>query len=339
MSSPSSSSDANLAALINNAGNQINRYLGIFLFVFGFIGNILNILVFRQRILRSNPCAWLFLISSIASLVLFLVGLTARILSGWNLDYTTTNQVLCKLRAFIIFACPAIILWLIVLATIDRWLSSSIQVHRRQMSTLKNSQRCSILVVCILAGYYIQMFFCYEANLINSPLQCFSKSIQCLYLADVSIAFVNILLPLFFMALFGLLTIANIRQFHRQVHPMNMIELAGTGNKNSAANANSQTRQQKRIDRQLLLMLLFQVTLLAIFSLPLLIQRLYATFTLNNSKTILQKTIENFFFSFTLLLSYVAFGLPFYIYTLSGGNIFRKSLFEVLQNLRRIILH
>jgi hypothetical protein len=141
------------------------------------------------------------------------------------------------------------------------------------------------------------------------------------------------------MALFGLLTIANIRQFHRQVHPMNMIELAGTGNKNSAANANSQTRQQKRIDRQLLLMLLFQVTLLAIFSLPLLIQRLYATFTLNNSKTILQKTIENFFFSFTLLLSYVAFGLPFYIYTLSGGNIFRKSLFEVLQNLRRIILH
>lgn len=337
--SSSSSSDANIAALINNAGNQMNRYLGIFVFIFGFMGNILNILVFRQRTLRSNPCAWLFLISSIASLVVFLTGLTTRILSGWNLDYTTNNQVLCKLRAFIIFTSPAVIIWLIVLATIDRWLSSSIQVHRRQMSTLKNAQRCSIFVVCILAGFYIQMFICYEANQINAPLQCFSRSVQCLYLADVSMAFVNILCPLFLMFLFGLLTIANVRQFRRQRHQPNIIALAGIGSENLVANANRQPRQQKKIDRQLLLMLFFQVTLLTIFSVPLLIQRLYATFTLNNSKTILQKTIENFFYSLTILLTYIAFGLPFYIYTLIGGNIFRKGLVDVLQNFRRIILH
>jgi hypothetical protein len=207
------------------------------------------------------------------------------------------------------------------------------------MSTLKNAQRCSIFVVCILAGFYIQMFICYEANQINAPLQCFSRSVQCLYLADVSMAFVNILCPLFLMFLFGLLTIVNVRQFPRPRHQPNIIALVGIGSENLVANTNRQPRQQKKIDRQLLLMLFFQVTLLTIFSVPLLIQRLYATFTLNNSKTILQKTIENFFYSLTILLTYIAFGLPFYIYTLIGGSIFQKGLSEVLQNFRRIILH
>ncbi len=116
----SSSSDVDAIASIKNATNQINRYLGIFTFIFGCMGNIFNILVLRQHKFRSNPCAWLFLGSSVAGLVTFITGLTARILSGWDLDYSSHDQISCKFYAFMVFISPTITLWLITLATIDR---------------------------------------------------------------------------------------------------------------------------------------------------------------------------------------------------------------------------
>ncbi|CAF3996943.1 unnamed protein product, partial [Rotaria sp. Silwood1] len=73
-----------------NATIQINRYFTIIVFCFGTIGNILNILILSQRSFRSNSCTWLFLISSYANLISILFGLTTRIKSGWNYDFTYT---------------------------------------------------------------------------------------------------------------------------------------------------------------------------------------------------------------------------------------------------------
>jgi hypothetical protein len=326
----SSSSDANSVAILANVTAQMNRYLGIFIFIFGFVGNTLNILVFRHRTLRTNPCAWFFLASSVGSLIYFSIGLLTRILSGWNLDYSAYNQVICKIRGFLVYVSAEIIAWFIAMATVNRWLSSSRQAHLRQMDTLKNAQRCTIILLCVSAGLNSPMFYCYDANLINSTLPCYLKSLECLYLGSIITAFPNILCPLIVIVLFGLLTVKNIRQFHRQMRPMNTIELPNIGNQN---------RQQRKIDRQLLLMLFFQDTLLTILLTPLFIQRLYATSTFNNSKTALQTTIEQFIDNLLLLLNYAAFALPFFIYTLAGGSTFRKALVDVLLKFRRIILH
>ena len=344
----SSSSDANSVALLANVTAQMNRYLGIFIFIFGFVGNTLNIFVFRHRTLRKNPCAWFFLASSVGSLIYFSIGLLTRILSGWNLDYSANNQVICKIRGFLVYVSAEIIAWFIAMATVNRWLSSSRQVHRRQMDTLKNAQRCTIILLCVSAGLNSPMFYCYDANLINSALPCYLKSLECLYLGSIITAFPNILCPLIVIVLFGLLTVKNIRQFHRQMRPMNTIELAPIGNQNrqmrpvnniELASIGNQNRQQRKIDRQLLLMLLFQDTLLTILLTPLFIQRLYATSTFNNSKTALQITIEQFIDNLLLLLNYAAFALPFFIYTLAGGSTFRKALVDVLQKFRGLILH
>ncbi|CAF4273745.1 unnamed protein product, partial [Rotaria sordida] len=77
----STTPDAILIASWNNMLAHVNYYFSIFLFIFGVIGNILNILVLSQRSLRSNPCAWLFLISSLANFIVLLSGLTTRIIS------------------------------------------------------------------------------------------------------------------------------------------------------------------------------------------------------------------------------------------------------------------
>jgi hypothetical protein len=100
----SSSTDANLIALLNNVSTQLNRYFGIFIFLFGVVGNITNTLVLAQKPLRSNACAWLLLVASIAYFISILSGITSRVLSTWNADISSTDQVLCKTRIFIFFS-------------------------------------------------------------------------------------------------------------------------------------------------------------------------------------------------------------------------------------------
>ncbi len=125
---------------LNNLSAQFNRYLSIVILLFGIVGNILNCLALSQRTLRSNPCATLFLASSIANLITLISGVAVRLLAGWSTDLTNTVGWLCKFRIFVLFTSRTVAPWLIALATIDRWCSSSIPVHRREMSTLKNAQ-------------------------------------------------------------------------------------------------------------------------------------------------------------------------------------------------------
>jgi hypothetical protein len=93
-----SSNNTLIISIWNTTSSKINCYFSIFLFIFGIIGNILNTLVLSQRSLRSNTCAWLFLISSIFNLISVLSGLTTRILSGWVIDLTDRIHFLRKLR-------------------------------------------------------------------------------------------------------------------------------------------------------------------------------------------------------------------------------------------------
>jgi hypothetical protein len=328
------SSDANLIASLSNASTQINRYFGIFIFAFGIVGNTLNILVLSQRPLRSNPCAWLFLVSSIANSIGIVAGLTSRILSTWGADLTNTNQFLCKFRTFLLIYAITIAFWLIMLATVDRWLSSNTDVNRRQKSTLKNAQRNTILIVVIATAVEAQNLYCFEANLINTPIKCYTRTLVCAIVSDMSYAFVTILFPLLLMIMFGLMTITNVRKAQSRLRPAATPVDGVVGEDPSRADTREQTQRQKT-DRYLLIMLFVQVLIMLLLTLPLSVVKLYTTITRNVVKSPLRNAIENFVFNTLLLFLYVACGMPFYIYTLSGGSVFRKALFTLLKTLGR----
>ncbi|UJR07324.1 hypothetical protein I4U23_011611 [Adineta vaga] len=330
----SSSSDANLIALLNNISIQLNRYLAISILFFGVIGNILNTLVLLQRPLRSNPCAWCFLVSSIAYLISIFCGLGPRISSTWNAEITDTNQILCKLRIFIYFTSTTIAFWHILLATIDRWLSSNVNVNRRQKSTLKNAQRNTIIVIILSVLIEIQQIFCYEANLTNTPLKCYSKTVTCGIISDIFFAFVTVLFPLSLMFIFSLLIISNVRQTKARLQPIHDSRI---DQNTSIDNNNNRLNQQKKTDRQLLFMLLPQILLILVFTLPFALSKLYATITRNIVKSTLQNTIENFIFGIFLLFLNIASGMPFYIYTLSGRSVFRKALLDLMKTFNQKI--
>ena len=338
----SSATDVSAIAAWNNASSLMNRYFSILIFLFGTIGNLLNVLVLAQGTLRRNPCSLYFLISSLANFIAIIAGLTTRMLSGWTLDLTNTNDSLCKLRAFTLFISRNIGSWLIMFAAMDRWLLSSANANYRRFSTFINAQWCILLTTVLSIILYGPIFYCYEANLTNAPLKCYGKTDLCRYSNDFSYALLTIAIPIFIMMVFGLLTILNIRRSKTRVQTMSVIEMNHTMpsidvtvSTTHPTTTKTTKLSKRKIDRRLFIMLSIQIILLALFTLPQAVQKIYATLTANEVQTALKKAIDNFVFNLVLLLTYLANGMPFYIYTLSGGPLFRNALKHLIQNIGR----
>jgi hypothetical protein len=319
-----SSSDIQFIEILTLISIQLNRHFTLLIFLFGIIGNILNIFVLSRRTLRFNPCAYLFLISSISNFISILVGLTSRIISGWSVDLTGTNRYYCKGWAFIIFTSRTIAFWLIVFAIIDRWILSLNSAQHRRLSTLKNAQYSSLLIIFLSILLYIHIIYCYESNLHNTPLKCYGKAISCRLLTDFTYACFTILIPLILMIIFGFITVLNIHHTH-YISSRRMSIIKYKVNTVSIL-ISDQKRRWKKLDRYLYRMLSLQVILLMCLTLPQTIHKLYLTLTFDEKKSELQFAIDKFLYNFDSLLPYVASGMPFYVYTLTGGKIFRTAL-------------
>ncbi|CAF4170197.1 unnamed protein product, partial [Rotaria sp. Silwood2] len=207
----------NLILSLNNMSTQLNRYCSVFIFIFGVLGNILNCIVLSQRPLRKNPCSFFFLISSMANLTSILSGLTTRMLAGYAVDLTNTIDWLCKLRVFVLMVSRTIALWLIALASVDRCLLSSANQQYRKMSSLKNSYRSIFIIILFSILLYVQLIYCYQANLTQTPLKCYGKTEICRMTTDFSYALITVVIPIIVMITFGLLTISNVQNSRRRV--------------------------------------------------------------------------------------------------------------------------
>jgi hypothetical protein len=301
---------------INNASTQINRYCSVGLILFGCIGNTLNCVVFLQRPLRTNPCAVYFLVASLSSIIAVVSGLLPRMLSGWNIiaDLTETDPILCKLRLTVLFITRCIPPWLIVLATIDRYLISSSDVNVRNMSNLKQAYRW-IIITCITSILlWAEAVYCYDANLIGTPLKCYAKSDVCREYNDLSQSLIIIIIPSIIMFIFGLRTIKNLRQLRRLM----------------PSNTNTSS---KRIENSLTKMLFIQIILLTACNMPQAVQKFYATQTFYQPKSLFQITVENFIFGIFLILSFVPYCVSFYFFIF--GNLFQESFIRIGQKILR----
>jgi hypothetical protein len=309
---------------INNISIQVNRYITVFVFLFGTIGNLLNITVLSQPVLRLNPCALYFLTSSIAGCGIILIGLPSRIIAGWiSNDPTNTISWLCKFRIYVLYSCRTISVWLLVFATIDRWFSSSTKIHRRRLSSYKNA--CySIFIISILALIlWIQILICYDANLTNTPIKCYGKTNACRIFNDVLYASSTVAIPSLLMLIMGLLTIQNISRSNKAVRPFVItITMISEGNRRKR-------RAKRRRESSLTRMLLLQVLLLTICSIPQAAHQFYLSFTIDIPKDAYRLTIENFIVNLDFSLTYIGNGISFYIYTLNG-TIFRQTLIRLI---------
>lgn len=296
---------------------DLNRYFAPLIFTFGMIGNLLNCFILSQRELRYNPCAIYFLTSSIVNLISIVFGLTTRILDGWQLDPTSEIDWICKVRTFVVFTSRTMALWLIVLATIDRWLSSSLDYQRRRLSTKSNAYRGIIFSFLLSFIAYIHMIFCYKAKQHDAPLQCYGKSVFCRLLTDSIYFLVSILIPSVLLIGFCILIVLNVHRIRHRTEQTNHTPLRPF--------SRAKVFLFKKIDHQLLRMLLVQAILLIIFCIPQAIQKFHISLRPFDDRRTDENTIKRSIYKAEAIVAYVANGVPFYLYTLSGGTIFRRA--------------
>ncbi|CAF4398481.1 unnamed protein product, partial [Adineta steineri] len=115
------------------------------------------------------------------------------------------------------------------------------------------------------------------------------KTVACQLASDLSYAIITIIIPIMGMILFGLLTILNVQKSYRRVCIVTVTKVT--------KNVQNQRKRWKKADYQLLLMLIVQIILYSIFTLPQAIQKIYSTSTQTQIKSALQTTIENLIFN------------------------------------------
>ncbi|CAF2486959.1 unnamed protein product [Rotaria sp. Silwood2] len=291
---------------------QLNRIVPIFQITLGTFGNILNILIFTRRSLRNNPCSLYFLASSINNIfVLYVATLTRLLSSGWKIDPSNTNIILCKLRIFFVYSSLALIQWFMVLASIDRYLSSCQNARYRQMSNVPIARKAIGLIILIIALAHFHTFIWWSVDYIGSKTYCN------IFIYDYEITFqvffliLTCALPPVLMTLFGILTIFNVRKLRTQVTPLN----------NDTRNERIRSK-----DRQLIIMLLIQILVTILCTLPFSVVNITSMiFQYLITLSDYGDAINTFYSNIGRLINYFNPVVGFYIYTLSSRT-FRNEM-------------
>jgi hypothetical protein len=304
---------------LNFISSQCNRYLSVFLLLIGTIGNILNFWVFSQRKLRHNPCAIYFRVASLYNIISIISGLPPRMFRDWNLfsDLTETTSFLCTIRLVVLFTTRTIVSWLLTCATIDRYLASSNELRLRQWSDVKYVLRCIVITSIISLLFWSECFYCFDANLLGTPIKCYAKSDTCRIINDLSQAFITTILPSSVMFIFGWGTIRHVHRF-TLVYPI-------SPGQNAAV-----VMKKRKTETNLTRMLIVQIILLTIFNMPQAVKKLYLTRTFYQIKSGDQQALENLLFTIALLCTYVQNCLTFFLFTFTG-TIFRKTILTLFQ--------
>lgn len=106
---------------------------------------------------------------------------------------------------------------------------------------------------------HIQIIFCYDANLVKTPIPCFNKNNKCRLINDLIFGIVTASIPLIFIFIFGWMTVLNIRSSQNRIKFNTIVIIKSRPL--SVTEQQQQQRAEKR-DRSLLKMLLLQVILL-----------------------------------------------------------------------------
>jgi hypothetical protein len=214
---------------IDIISNQIMIYAGIVMFVFGTIGNILNIWVFviwsrspsrshkHHKSGRTSNSSLYLLASSIANLFLITYPLLTRIMfDGYKYRVTKNNIfILCKLRYYALHTLDLISLTCICLATFDRYLISSRKVRLRELSTRRQRTKLIILFIsCFIGLHSIPMVIYFD---IADTGQCtILSTIYLYYYLYIIQIFLHGIIPIIFLSIFGILTFKQLKKIERR---------------------------------------------------------------------------------------------------------------------------
>ena len=214
---------------------------------FGTIGNCLNIAILTRPVLYRHSCSHYLLALAINNLIYCTVFLIIRLLTqGQEVIPLNTSLAFCKLENYALAVCILLSPFFIVLASIDRYCASSANAGRRNFCNINVARRAIIGLVIFFMLIFINAAITVDIQ--PDGLGCITRS-DSLY-KQIFIIFEVIMFAVvarLLMVFFGLMTIHNIKQ--TTVAPI-------------------RRSSHRRTEGQLARMLIFQVTIDIILTLP-----------------------------------------------------------------------
>ena len=215
---------------------SISIYASYVILIISNIGCIGNFITFTSKKLRKNSCGWYFLISAIFDFLFINFGLSTKIAAvNYGNRMENTSLVWCRLRAYLTWTLPCISTGYVVLASIDRCLSTSRSTRLRSFSQITVAYRMTCIPIILYGLSNLHQLFYYNLQIYCLPM----PGIYSYFLSLYSILWTS-LIPQSSMLIFGLIAYYNIKKTRQRV-------------------AGLQILQRHRIDFQFLQITLFQV--------------------------------------------------------------------------------
>ncbi|CAF4959401.1 unnamed protein product [Rotaria sp. Silwood1] len=289
---------------------QFSIYAGLPIFIFGIIGNMINLrLLFSTR---TNSCSFVLFISSFFNLIALSVGLLPRALAiGFGIDASLTNLFWCKSRLFISYTSTITSLTCICFASIDRFFASCRSVSWRNLSKLSTVKMAIIIVIPIIIASNVPFLFFYtilEVKSATGNITTRCSSINpgwTLYISYFVRPILLSILPGMILCMSGWLT-------YRNIISITGIQLRGT------------------FQRSLTSMVFLQNVIVLIPIIPFATFNVYQIITSSIAKTPYRLAQEALILDITNIILYISYASNFYTYIISVSSYRRNFLRLVL---------
>jgi hypothetical protein len=291
-------------ASIQAINTYISSYVPYVILVIGNIGCICNFITFTSKRLRRNPCGWYFLMSALFDFAFINFGLFTK-LAGEQYGSTlqNTNLAWCRIRVYVTWVLPCFSTSYLVLASLDRCLSTSRNPRLRSFSQIKVAHRmtCVPIILYSLTTSHQFFYFVLQPNCVALP------GAYSFFLSMYSIVWTS-LIPQIVILIFGLITYYNIRKSRRH--------LAISINQGI-------TQRRNRTDLNMI-----TITLVQVISSSILLNirtgyYSYGRITAHTPKDNYRLTVEALLLQISNYIFFLNFSKNFFVNTLSS-NLFRK---------------
>lgn len=283
--------------------NALTRYGMTTYLVFGNIGFILSAIIFCQPHHRQKPCSLYLFSANTCRMIAMNVAVIPII---YALDYpnpSSTSLIFCQLQYYFRHVPNQMMRTFIIVACIDRYALCKLRTRMRFFNRYSVAVR---IVIGIVISWLVLASFI--------PVFQTIKNGKCGRFNDIHIIIYTVynvittgILPPFFMILFGILIVIQLRQIRSRVQPVT------TGERTKSV-----LRKQ---DRYLIKITLIEIFVYLITTTPYTVVLLYSTITTSMSKSSERQQIESFitYISQSFLL-HLYNALPFWIYLLASTS-------------------
>lgn len=155
--------------LITNWMTAISLFLLIFL---GLFGSFCNIIIFTSKELKKSSCGFYFLCTALCeAFILSFGGISRLATEHFHSTFIERNSIFCKIRSYSVLCIAQLAAYLILLAAIDRCMTTSIDARYRGFCQLKLARRIVLILVIftLLMNIHALIFFEIQGTCIPQP--------------------------------------------------------------------------------------------------------------------------------------------------------------------------